>query len=289
MKIAFLFLTLDNINWPIFWDKYFNGHSSKYNIYVHPKYPEKVTVPWMKKNIIKNLVPTEWGIIVQAYINLMEEAMKDPKNMKFITISESCIPYQSFDDFYNFLKKDNIKTSYIKNLPIKGYDWKERIKKQKGYKNIKNWNKHLARFCLSRYHVQILLQKKEELKLFYKMHVADEFFLSLLPSKKFIKDFSVTYDNWDYIENEIKKINKKIEKLYIKLETEKINNNKNKINNKINDYKSLKAKISANPKSYIKVYKKDFNDANKSKAFFWRKFPKNSNIIQYKNQILEKI
>ena len=104
----------------------------------------------------------------------MEESMKDPKNMKFITISESCIPYQSFDNFYNFLKKDNIKTSYIKSLPIKSYDWKERIKKQKNYKDIKHWRKHLARFCLSRYHVQILLQKKEELKLFYKMHVADE-------------------------------------------------------------------------------------------------------------------
>ena len=122
------------------------------------------------------------------------------------------------------------------------------------------------------------------------MHVADEFFLSLLPSKKFVKNFAVTYDNWDYIENEIKKINKKIEKLYIQLETEKGNNtNKNKIKNKINDYKNLKAKISANPKSYTKVYKKDFNDANKSKAFFWRKFPKNSNIIQYKNLLFEKI
>ena len=59
MKIAFLFLTLDNINWHYYWDKYFDGHNSKYSIYVHPKYPEKVTVPWMKKNIIKNLVNKE--------------------------------------------------------------------------------------------------------------------------------------------------------------------------------------------------------------------------------------
>ena len=71
MKIAFLFLTLDNINWPIFWNKYFKGNESKYSIYVHPKFPEKVTIPWMKKNIIKDLVNTQWGIIVEAYINLM--------------------------------------------------------------------------------------------------------------------------------------------------------------------------------------------------------------------------
>lgn len=288
MKIALLFLTLDDINWPIFWDKYVQNKNV--NIYVHPKYPEKVTIPWMKKNIIKNLVKTEWGIIVEAYINLLEEAMKDKENKKFITISESCIPYKSFDELQTFLSNDDIKTSYIKSLPIKSYDWLERIKKQKDYQKVKHWKKHLARFCLSRYHVSQLLKKKDELKMFYKMKVGDEFFLSLL-SKNYIKDFAITYDNWEYVENEIKKINKKIEKLYIELETHKnmSNSNKNQINKKIKEYKEMKTKLSPNPKSYIKVYKKDFVDANKSKAFFWRKFPKNSEIIKYKKEILQKI
>jgi hypothetical protein len=263
MKIAFLFLTMDNINWPIFWNHYFKGNESKFNIYVHPKYPNKVTIPWMKKNIIKNLVDTQWGIIVNAYINLMEEAMKDKNNQKFITISESCIPYKSFDELYKFLIKDNIKTSYIKSLPIKKYDWISRIKTQKNYHKIKHWRKHLG----------------------------DEFFLSSIPKDKFIKDFAITYDNWTYIENEIKKINQKIEKLYLQIENNKdlSNNQINNINKKINDYKLQKTKLSPNPKSYIKVYKKDFKDADNSKAFFWRKFPLNSDIIIYKQLILEKI
>ena len=54
------------------------------------------------------------------------------------------------------------------------------------------------------------------------MHVADEFFLSLLPSSKFIKDFAETYDNWEYIENEIKKINKKIENYILNLKMKKL-------------------------------------------------------------------
>lgn len=289
MKIAFLFLTLDNINWPIFWDKFFLKNKNKYTIYVHPKNPDKITIPWMKKNIIKNLVHTEWGIIVNAYINLMEEAYKDPLNQKFITISESCIPYKSFDELYNFLKKDDIKTSYIKSLPIKKYDWEDRIKIHKNYQKF-HWRKHLARFCLSRYHVKILLEKKEQLKFFYKMKVGDEFFLSVLPNK-YIKNFAITYDNWTYIENEIKKINKKIEKLYIEIETNKniSNKDKNQIMNKINNYKNQKKKLSPNPKSYIKVYKKDFKDIEDSKAFFWRKFPINSDIIKYEKCILDKL
>jgi hypothetical protein len=291
MKIAFLFLTMDNINWPIFWNYYLKGHEKKFNIYVHPKYPNKVSIPWMKKNIIHNLVDTQWGIIVNAYINLMEEAMKDKRNQKFITISESCIPYKSFDELYEFLKNDNIKTSYIKSLPIKNYDWTSRIKTQKNYKNIKYWRKHLARFCLSRYHVHILLQKKQELHFFYNMHVGDEFFLSSIPKDKYMKDFAITYDNWTYIEHEIKKINQKIEKLYIEIENNKdlSDNKKKNINKKINDYKIQKTKLSPNPKSYIKVYKKDFKDADNSNAFFWRKFPKNSEIIHFKNNIFKKI
>ena len=65
-KIAFLFLIIDNPNFPTIWNKYFRGNSSKYNIYIHPKYPENTT--WKKKNIIKNLKETQWGFIVEAYI-----------------------------------------------------------------------------------------------------------------------------------------------------------------------------------------------------------------------------
>lgn len=283
MKIAFLFLTLDNVNWPSIWNKYFEGYEKYYNVYVHPKNPDKVTIPWMKENIIKNLVPTEWGIIVNAYINLLEEAIKDPDNTKFVTISESCIPFQNFSKFYNFLKNDDSKTSYIKSLTIKKYDWEERIKTQKDYKKIKNWRKHLARFCLSRYHVELLLQKKEQLKFFYKMKISDEFFLSILPNSLFIKDFEITFDNWHFIQKKISIINKKMEKLYYDLESESDLKAKNKISKKISDHKEKKNNISANPKSYIKVHKTDFKDVIESKSFFWRKFPKNSNVDKYFN------
>lgn len=278
-KIAFLFLTLDNVNWPQFWNEYIEKNKDYLNVYVHPKYPNKITVPWMKKNIIHNLVNTGWGYIVEAYIQLFEEAMKDKSNKKFITVSESCIPIKSFDVLYNDLQKDNIKTSYIKFMKIKKYDYEERIKTQKNYKKIKFY-KHLARFCLSRYHVQILLQKKEQLKFFYKMHVGDEFFLSLLYPFQYVKDTMFIYDNWEKVQQEIKKVNLKIKSYYEKIESNNLNN-KEKLMNKIKECKEYKNKISANPYSYHKVYKKDVKEAIGSNSYFWRKFPKDSNIIDF--------
>ena len=83
-KVAFLFLTIDNINHPIFWEKYFENYYDKISIYCHPKYPQKVTIPWQKKNIISRLVETGWGYIIDAYHSLLMEALKDKNNYKFV-------------------------------------------------------------------------------------------------------------------------------------------------------------------------------------------------------------
>jgi hypothetical protein len=37
---------LDNPNFPKIWNKYFRNHKDKYNIYIHPKYSDKLT--WKK-------------------------------------------------------------------------------------------------------------------------------------------------------------------------------------------------------------------------------------------------
>ena len=47
-----------------------------------------------------------------------------------------------------------------------------------------------------------------------KMHVGDEFFLSVLYPLKNVKDFAVTYDDWDYVHDLGKKIKEKKRKLY---------------------------------------------------------------------------
>ena len=259
-KIAFLFLTLDNPNFPNIWNNYFKNHKDKYNIYIHPKYPDKLT--WKKKCMIKNLKQTAWGFITEAEIELLKEAYKDKDNYKFVTISESCIPTQSFDTFYN--ETINDPRSWIKIMKISIYDQEARLK-VKG-----NFIKHYARFCLNREHVKILLNK--DLSFFHKMQVGDEFFLSSLYPLKNYKDFAVTYDDWDWtnqqkeiIKNKMKKV--KNDEEYLKLK-EEFNN------------------IAKSPKTIINV-EEDLDKIKKCKSYFYRKFGKGSNIEKYWKEIIK--
>ena len=277
-QIAFLFLILDNPNFPKIWDSYFRGHKDKYNIYIHSKHTEKTL--WKSKNIIEKIQETSWGHIVSAYIELFREAYKNPNNMKFLTISESDIPIKSFDTFYDDCISD--KRSWIKFLKIKNYNWKERINKQPNQNKPKHFIKHLARFCLNREHVGELLQKSKEkqLEFFYKMHVGDEFFLSVLYPINNVRDFAVVYDDWDYIEHEKQKIKNEKRKCYeIQEKTGKdmsleLKTLQNKFNN-----------IAKSPKTIVDV-EDDLEKIKKCKSYFYRKFSKDSNIEKYWKEII---
>jgi hypothetical protein len=300
-KIAFLFLILDNPNFPKIWNKYFKGNKEKYSIYIHPKYIEKVT--WKKNNVIKNIVSTSWGFITKAYMELFKIAYKDENNYKFVTISESCVPIQTFDNFYNDAINDP--RSWIKKMKISKYDYEYRIedaKKKTVHKLVPSYFlKNYARFCLNRDHVQLLLQKNEELKFFHNMHVGDEFFLSVLNPIKNVRDFAVTFDDWDYIRNLIKNIINKIKELYKKRNNlvrnnlvqnstniSKNSNNILKYDNEIIKLKKEKEKlyeISKNPKTIVNV-KEDLDKIKNCTSYFYRKFSINSNIEKYWKEII---
>ena len=276
-QIAFLFLTIENPNFTKIWDSYFLGHSSKYNLYLHPKYPEKVT--WKKTKIIKNLKETSWGFIVEAYYELFKAAYENKDNVKFVTISESDIPIKKFDTFYNDCINDD--DSWIKFMKIKKYNWEERIKKQPKKGKPDFFIKHYARSCLNRTHVSQLLEKFEQLKYFMKMHVGDEFFFSLLHPIKNVKNFAVTYDDWDYIHEMSMKIKNEKKKLYENQEKTGKNksNNLKKLQNEYNQ-------LVKSPKTIIQV-EDDLDKIKKCKSYFYRKFDKSSNIEKYWKDIIK--
>jgi hypothetical protein len=268
-KIAFLFLIIDNPNFPEIWNYYFKDNYDKINIYIHPKYPKNNT--WNSNCIIKNLKPTAWGFIVNAYMELFKEAYANKENIKFVTISESCVPIKPFSEFYNSVITENPDTSLIKIMPITNYDHKERLI------NIEKSNikliKHYARMCLSRQHVKDLIINKNKVDIFSKMHVGDEFFLSSITPLKNYKDFAVTHDDWDYVD----KLKKNIKKLYEEQEkNSKINNTE-----KIHLLKENFNDIAKNPKNIIDVTIEDIKNISKSNSFFYRKFDKKSDIKNY--------
>jgi hypothetical protein len=111
MKIAFLFLTYDN---PLFPDKikYLCGN----NIFIHPKYPDKVN-DYFKKYIIDDLIETEWAdySLVQATINLLEASLKHNYDY-YILLSEDVYPLYEKDKFDMLFDK-----IYNKNLSVFDY------------------------------------------------------------------------------------------------------------------------------------------------------------------------
>ena len=133
-KIAFLFLTYNNLKRPDIWNKFFDIDSSssssdskyanKYSIYLHSKEPDKITDSLLQGKQIPEHIETCWGCanLVEANILMMKEALKDPLNTKFILVSDSCIPIVSFDIFYNEVMKDEKSRINIHVNNLERYD-----------------------------------------------------------------------------------------------------------------------------------------------------------------------
>jgi hypothetical protein len=272
-KIAFLFLTLKDINFPKIWDQYLNGHDGKYSIYIHPKYTNEII--WHPERIIKNLKETGWGHITRAYIELFKAAISDKDNYKFITISETCVPIQSFDKLYEQLTKDNM--SWIKLMKITKYKYEVVLNKSKGH-----FIHHYARMCLNRHHVKKLLVNKDKMEFFHQMHIGDEYFLSVLyPLTNYI-DREITYDDWAHTEQIVSQLKNRIKQLFEEQDSNSLIDNTNQINKLREEIKH----IAGHPKSIIDV-KEDLNNIKNCKAFFYRKFKSDSNIEQYWKEIIE--
>lgn len=278
-KIAFLFITTGDIHFSEIWDYYFANNSDKYSIYCHPKYPDKVITPWLKNNIINNLVETKWGHLTNAYVSLLDEAIKDPDNVKFMFVSESCLPIKKFNLFYNMVIHNNVDKSYVQFMKMD--KWKkdnlhifEKITKIKLIK-------HSGWFCLSRLHAMQILNFKF-VKNFDKITAGDENILSIITNdKKNIINFEITYTNWTSIGKQIDKLNEKIKELFEKHESTNISQMK-----EINDLRQIKYDLSKHPYTFNKISPKMIRFLKKSKSFFCRKFSSKSNIIDHYKELI---
>ena len=274
-KIAFLFLTIGNVNQHNVWNEYFKHNWHKISIYRHAKNPEQV-FPFLNEKKI-DTVKTGWGFITNAYYHLFQEAIKDVNNVKFVTISESCIPLKRFDTFYNKMMEHDIRTSFVKFMRISKYDREQRIETQPGYEKYE-FTKHYARMCLSRYHVAKLL--KESFDFFNKMHVGDEFFLSLLKARDkvdYMKDFEITYDNWEDTQKKRGVLSDEIYQLE-QMDKSFLTGNRLRIK------ESLRDDVGRNPKTYFSISVQELEAALNKESFFWRKFP--AGPLPWTNNIL---
>lgn len=105
-KVAFLALTDSSFNQEELMLRFFcEQHKDKYSLYIHNKNP--IANEFFKSHCLPEdgKVETEWGVysLVLATIKLMEAALKDPNNQRFVLISESHVPLYNIETMCSIL------------------------------------------------------------------------------------------------------------------------------------------------------------------------------------------
>jgi len=128
-RVAFMFLTIQGLSREDLWRQFFDGADPmKYTIYCHPKYPDRVPHgSVILPHIISQHVHTSWASIslVQATIFMLQEAVRNIENQRFILISDTCIPIIPFPLLYDQVFKQPVSSfsynpDYVNSVDIQG-------------------------------------------------------------------------------------------------------------------------------------------------------------------------
>ncbi|MBA0795302.1 hypothetical protein Gohar_006174 [Gossypium harknessii] len=109
-KIAFMFLTPGSLPFEKLWDMFFSGNEGRFSVYIHASKEKPVHVSPYFLNREIHSSPVTWGAfsMVDAERRLLAYALKDPDNLHFVLLSDSCIPLHNFDYVYNYLMHANM-------------------------------------------------------------------------------------------------------------------------------------------------------------------------------------
>jgi hypothetical protein len=108
-KIAFCFLTYENVSQPTLWHNFFNNKQDKYNMYIHNKHPFIDNSYHFEHKCIDNCIETKYSHIsvVKATLELFKKALLNPENQYFVLLSETCIPLHNFEHIYSRIQAIN--------------------------------------------------------------------------------------------------------------------------------------------------------------------------------------
>ena len=106
-KLGFCFLIYDDIKLEELWNVFFqNIDTNKYNIYIH--YKNNTPLKYFEQHKLNNCIDTKYVdvSIIHAHNILFKKAYDDGCD-KIISLSQSCIPFKSFNHIYDFLTNDD--------------------------------------------------------------------------------------------------------------------------------------------------------------------------------------
>lgn len=293
-KIALLFLTKNKHSQEKIWDKFLKGNENKYDVFTHVAEKGSKTSSFLNGKIVKN-VRTEWGHIINAYHILLETAYKESNDtIRFVYLSDSCVPLMSGEKAYEQLIKFPSKTfydnphldqdakRYFKNSNLDGKPNNLRFKKVGILE--KHFFKHSGWFALCKKDVKTLLDNRAAFLAMNHIRGGDEHILSILKrnSKNSLMKRQITYVDWNLKGQ--KKWAQDYEKLWKIFDNSKTNEEKMKIKLKIKKHVQ-DGRVFWHPKIFYKIDKKDIEKFKKSNCIFARKIDKNTDISLIMKQV----
>ncbi|XP_062153597.1 glycosyltransferase BC10-like [Alnus glutinosa] len=160
-KIAFLFLVRRDLPLDFLWGAFFkNGDEAKFSIYIHsePGFVFDETTAssaFFYGRQLKNSIQVVWGELsmIEAERLLLDKALDDPANQRFVLLSDSCVPLYNFSYIYN--KVMSSPKSFVDSF----LDAKERRYNPKMSPTIpeEKWRKGSQWITLVRRHAEIIV------------------------------------------------------------------------------------------------------------------------------------
>jgi hypothetical protein len=130
MKIAFCFVTLDDLVQPEICEAFFADASpDQFAVFCHPKNPGNVHSRTLAGRIIREHVPTRHAhvSIVEATLALFATAFMDPDNQYFVLLSETSIPITPFLEIHGELARSGERSLISYSVPPWGSEHYHRV------------------------------------------------------------------------------------------------------------------------------------------------------------------
>lgn len=161
-KIAFLFIARNRLPLDIVWDVFFQGEKeNKFSIFVHSRpgflFNKATTrsVHFLNRQL-NSSIQVDWGgaTMIQAERILLEHALLDPLNERFVFLSDSCIPLYNFSYTYDYIMSTS--TSFVDSFA----DTKEGRynPKMDPVIPVHNWRKGSQWVVLTRKHAHVVVR-----------------------------------------------------------------------------------------------------------------------------------
>ena len=290
MKIAFLFIIYDLIEKEDLWYNFFKDIDiNKFSIYIHGKDNNQIKFKndFFKNYIIKENYPTEWACysLVHVQNRLLELAIIDENNKKFILLSGTHIPLHKFDFIYDFLIKNDNSYFSFEHYRNQTSDLLNRFQTINNFKNynLYNWNYASQWSILNRNISKFILDNEKEFSMiFSNSKYPDEYaYINyIIENKKFnniinkkttyssmarsidCKKYRPTPHTFDNNEIDERLINNiKSSYLFMRKIANTCNINENWIfNNNIIKFKLLNTRFKLNKESYPNISQEEYNN-----------------------------